>query len=301
MANPVRPSIRQLEYVVAVGEHLHFRRAAEACAVSQPALSAQIQQLEDLLGITVFERDRRKVLVTDSGREIIERARRILSEIDGLTEVARLGAEPLAGRLDLGVIPTIAPYLLPRVLPAIRETYPDLQLVLREDQTERVVAHLGSGKLDLLLLALPIEASFVCEMELFEEAFLLAAPNDHELAASDIITEKCLTGRCVMLLEDGHCLRDQALEVCGAAGADESQEVRATSLNTLIQMVANGLGITLLPEMAVNAESAMAKNLAVRRFAEPVPKRKIGLMWRASSPREKEFRALGELIAKSVA
>lgn len=296
MSTPHRPSVRQLEYVVAVGEHLHFRKAAEACAVSQPALSTQIQQLEELLGVTIFERDRRKVLITETGREIVERARRILSQLDGLTEVARTSAEPLVGRLDLGVIPTIAPYLLPRVLPAIRQAYPELQLILREDQTERLTASLTAGKLDLLLLALPVDATFVHELVLFEEPFFLAAPVGHDLVEREVLSDSDLEDQYIMLLEDGHCLRDQALEVCSRAGARESEEMRATSLNTLTQMVASGLGITLLPEMAVRAESGAAPGLKIRPFAAPAPTRKIGLMWRASSPRESEFRMLGELI-----
>ncbi|MCG8424091.1 MAG: LysR substrate-binding domain-containing protein [Proteobacteria bacterium] len=299
MATLIRPTVRQLEYLVAVAEHLHFRRAAEACAVSQPALSAQIQQFEDLLGLAIFERDRRRVLLTEAGREIIDRALHILAQIDSLADVARRGAEPLVGRLDLGVIPTIAPYLLPRVLPAVRQAYPDLRLVLREDLTDRLVAQLAAGKLDLLLLALPVDASFVGEMLLFEEPFLLAAPTGHELASREIIAESELAGRSVLLLEDGHCLRDQALSVCRAAGAEESAGMRATSLNTLTQMVASGLGITLLPGMAVDTEVSAAQSIAIRPFAAPVPSRKIGLMWRESSPREHEFGLLGELVARA--
>ena len=276
----MRPTVRQLEYVVAVAEHLHFSRAAEACAISQPALSAQIQQLEELYGVQLFERDRRKVLVTDAGREIIERARAILTEIDALADAAHCADEPLVGRTMLGVIPTVAPYLLPKLLPRLREQYPKLQLVLREDQTIRLLAQLAEGKLDVLLLALPVEAAFVAELPLFDESFLVALPAAHSLAGKKHISESDLRDQVVLLLDDGHCLRDHALSVCNAAGARESEQVRATSLGTLAHMVAHGLGITLLPEMAVGVESAAAEGLVVRPFSKPAPGRKIGLVWR---------------------
>ncbi|MEM9493238.1 MAG: LysR substrate-binding domain-containing protein, partial [Myxococcota bacterium] len=210
------------------------------------------------------------------------------------------GRRARAGRLDLGVIPTIAPYLLPRVLPAVRRSYPELQLVLREDQTARLLEQLAVGRLDLLLLALPVEAAFVTEMTLFDEAFVLAAPPDHPLARSELISEGELEDHSVLLLDEGHCLRDQALSVCQAAGAAESEVVRATSLTTLTHLVANGLGVTLLPEMALPAEISTGQNISLRRFTEPQPSRKIGLLWRNSSPREKEFRLLGELVTETV-
>ncbi len=264
--------------------------------MSQPALSAQVQQVEELLGVKVFERDRRKVLLTETGRDIVTRARAILAQVDALAHAAHANTEPLAGPLHLGVIPTVAPYLLPYLLPAVRDEFPQLHLVLREDQTARLVTRLGEGSLDVLLLALPVDAVFVETMSLFDEPFVLAVPSDDELASSDAVTEAALRSRTVLLLDDGHCLRDQALQVCASAGATESENVRATSLSTLVQMVANGLGITLLPELAIPVEVVERERIAIRRFDDTTPKRIIGLMWRAASPRESEFRMLGKLI-----
>jgi LysR family transcriptional regulator, hydrogen peroxide-inducible genes activator len=292
----MRPTVRQLEYAVAVAEHLSFRRAAEASAVTQPALSAQIQQLEALLGVQLFERDRRRVLLTAAGAEIVAQARAVLGQLDRLAELAHGRSAPLTGPLRLGVIPTIAPYLLPRVLPAVRRAHPALQLSLREDQTARLVEQLGDGRLDLLLLALPVEGVVAESMTLYDEPFLFAAPADHPLSGAGEVGEAELSGHGVLLLEDGHCLRDQALSVCAAVGARESDGLRATSLGTLAQMVANGLGVTLLPELSVDTEAPPGSNIAVRPFREPAPTRTIGLMWRRTSARGDEYRLLGELL-----
>ena len=298
----MRPSIRQLEYLVAVAEIRHFGRAAKHCAVTQPALSAQIQQLEELLGVRLFERGRRGVLVTPEGEAVIARARAALRELDELLDVARAARRPLEGPLRLGLIPTVAPYLLPPILPRVREAHPALALVLREDQTAHLVAQLEAGSLDLLLLALPVEEALLEELPLYEEPFVFAARADHRLATGRTrIPETALAHEDVevLLLEDGHCLRAQALSVCERAGARESGRIQATSLGTLVQMVANGLGVTLLPERAVPLEvrtGGSNAELVVRRFREPAPSRTVGLAWRRGSARGDEFRALGKLL-----
>jgi len=297
----MKPSSRQLEYLVAVAEARHFGRAARACGVSQPGLSAQIQSLEADLGVRLFERSRRGVIVTRAGERVAEQARRALRALDGVVDAAREASAPLTGPLHLGVIPTVAPYLLPRWLPRVREAHPHLQLFLHEDQTARSVARLREGSLDLLLLALPIGGGDLEELALFDEPFLLAAPAGHALGRGRRrVTESDLEGCAVLLLEDGHCLRDQALSVCRLAGARESELVRASSLGTLVQMVANGLGVTLLPATAAPVEVHDEDGIVLRRFRAPEPTRHIGLVWRRGSARGGEFRSLGELLRRHV-
>jgi LysR family hydrogen peroxide-inducible transcriptional activator len=293
----MRPSVRQLEYAVALSEQRHFGRAARACAVTQPALSAQIQALEALLGVRLFERSRRGVTPTPAGVRVLERAREALRALDGVCQAAATAREPLSGSLRLGVIPTIAPYLLPRWLPRVRATWPKLRLYLHEDRTARLVAQLTAGELDLLLLALPV-ASPACEsFSIAREPFVLAAPAGHPLARGRRpLAQSELAGAPILLLEDGHCLRDQALAVCGQAGASASDEVRAASLATLVQMVASGLGVTLLPLSAVDVEVRDRAELAVRAFQKPPPTRELGLLWRRASPQAEEFRLLGERL-----
>jgi LysR family hydrogen peroxide-inducible transcriptional activator len=298
MSHPL--TLRQLEYVVAVADHRSFRRAAEACSVTQPALSAQIAQLEETLGVQIFERDRRKVLVTPTGSELVARARTTLASAAALVDTARTAAQPLSGTLRLGVIPTIAPYLLPVVLPAVRAAYPLLRLVLREEQTASVLAQLDDGRLDAGILALPVDGDLAA-LFLFREDFVLAAPAAHKLARRARLREDDLEDEDVLLLEDGHCLRDQALAVCGHAGSREVAELRATSLPTLVQMVASGQGITLLPEMAAAVLAARGSGVGVTRFAPP-PGRDVGLVWRMSSARGRELGMLGDVIrAEAVA
>jgi LysR family hydrogen peroxide-inducible transcriptional activator len=296
----MRPSLRQLEYAVAVADHHSFRKAAAACEVTQPALSTQIAQLERDVGAQIFERDRRRVLVTPAGEELIARARRILGEVDELVDGAGRHREPLSGTVRLGVIPTVAPYLLPLVLPAVRSKHPRLKLVLREDQTARVLADLDAGRLDACVIATPVPGDLAVA-ELYREEFLLAAPPRHRLIGRRRVHEGDLAGEETLLLEDGHCLRDQALAVCQGAGAHEAAELRATSLPTLVQMVASGLGVTLLPELAASAlVSGPRGGVAVTRLAEH-PGRTIGLAWRMSSARGREFRVLADLIAAEAA
>lgn len=291
-----RPSIRQLESLVAVADHKSFRRAAAALGISQPALSAQVQAAEDALGVQVFERDRRSVLVTPAGDDIIGRARVALTAVDEVTEAARRRGEPLVGPMRLGVIPTVAPYWLPALLPPVRAAYPRLELILREDQTARLLVQLGAGQLDVALLAIPVPGD-VTTAPIARELFVLAAPRGAGvLKKKGKLTERDLDGEKVLLLEDGHCLRDQALAVCERGGAVESMEVRATSLPTLEQMVAGGMGVTLLPEAAAAALVAPRGPVVTQAFAAPSPGRTLGLAWRTSSARLREFRMLAETM-----
>jgi LysR family hydrogen peroxide-inducible transcriptional activator len=289
----MRPSTRQLEYVVAVADHGSFRKAAASLQVTQPALSALIAQLERDLGAQIFERDRRRVLVTPAGAELIARARRVLDELDQIVDGAGAHREPLTGTVRLGVIPTVAPYLLPSAVAAVRARHPRLRLVLREDQTARVLADLDAGRLDACVIATPVPGDLAV-VDLYREEFLLAARTDHPLLGKKKLDEHDLEGETTLLLEDGHCLRDQALAVCRAAGAPEA-ELRATSLATLVPMVAGGLGITLLPEMAAAALVVKKGGVGLARLAEH-PGRTIGLAWRMSSARGRELGLLAERL-----
>jgi LysR family hydrogen peroxide-inducible transcriptional activator len=292
-----RPSIRQLESLVAVAVHRSFRKAAGALGISQPALSAQVQGAEELLGIQVFERDRRSVLITPAGEEVVARARLALDAVDAVSDAARRRGEPLVGPLRLGVIPTVAPYWLPALLPEVRKRFPRLELILREEQTARLLAQLGAGQLDVAFVALPIPGDFTVATVAHED-FLLAAPRGAAIIRRrGRLGARDLEDQQVLLLEDGHCLRDQALAVCERQGAVEAMEVRATSLPTLVQMVAGGLGVTLLPEAAAESLVPPKSPVELAAFARPVPGRTLGLAWRTSSARLREFRLLAETLA----
>jgi LysR family hydrogen peroxide-inducible transcriptional activator len=294
-----RPTTRQLETLVAVADHGSFRRAAAALDISQPALSAHVQSVERLLGIQVFERDRRSVLVTPAGDEVIARAREALAAVDAVGDAARRRGKPLVGPLRLGVIPTVAPYWLPALLPAVRSQYPELELILREDQTHRLIGQLSAGQLDVAFLALPVPGDLTTAV-IAHESFVVAAPRGATIVSPKRrhrITERDLDHEQVLLLEDGHCLRDQALAVCERGGALESLEVRATSLPTLVQMVAGGLGITLLPEAAAAALVPARGPVGIAPFGKSPPGRTLGLAWRTSSARLREFRMLAETLA----
>lgn len=292
-----RPSIRQLESLVAVAETGSFRRAASSLGISQPALSAQVQAAEHLLGVQVFERDRRSVLITPAGEDVVGRAREALIAIDAVGDAARRRGEPLVGSLRLGVIPTIAPYWLPSLLPEVHKRFPRLELILREDQTARLVTLLSAGQLDVALLAIPVSGDFTTA-PIAREGFVAAAPRGASLVKHRRrLTEDDLDDQRVLLLEDGHCLRDQALAVCKRAGAVEAMEVRATSLPTLVQMVAGGLGVTLLPEASATTLVQKHGPVVLAEFAKPVPGRTIGLAWRTSSGRFREFRMLAETMS----
>ncbi|MBP0491977.1 LysR substrate-binding domain-containing protein [Pararoseomonas indoligenes] len=282
-------NLRELQYLVALADHRNFRRAAEACSVAQPTLSTQIRKLEDELGVALFERTRRKVMLTPAGGDAVARARRILAEMEGMKEAARRLSRPEEGLARLGVFPTLGPYLLPEVMPKVRARFPHLQLLLTEEKSDGLIARLREGKLDVAILALPVhENGLHCE-ELFEEPFLLAVPSSHPLAARESLRVEELTRQTLMLLEDGHCLRDQALEVCHLAGAEEGSEFRATSLETLRQMVLAGLGVTLMPALAVKGMATYSDRLHLLRFENGHPSRRIGLFWRKTS-------ALGPLL-----
>lgn len=290
-------TLKQLRYFTALAETLHFGKAAKLCNVSQPALSMQVKDLEANLGVTLVERGSTKLLLTLEGREIARRAREILMSVQDLAELASHGRHPLAGRLRLGVIPSIGPYLLPKLLPEAHHTYPDLELSLRESQTQVLLDDLLEGYLDLLVLALPVGPDEIDTMPLFEDRFSIALPRDHNLASRDTVTQDELADEHLLLLEEGHCLRDQALAICQTAKTDE---FRASSLATVVQMVANGYGVTILPELALSTEVGDLGPITVVPFAEPVPFRTIGLAWRRSSPHEEAFVELGQFIQKHV-
>jgi len=294
------PTLRQLEYLVAVAEARSFHRAAEACHVTQPGLSQQIQQLEGLLDVQLFERDRRRVVVTPAGRALAERARRVLAEARDLMDEAAGHARPLCGRLRLGVIPTVAPYWLPRVLPEVRRRHPELSLLLREDRTDTLVEALEAGDLDLLLLALDVPLGRAETLPLFDDPFVAALPAGHRLARRERLQQSDLAGESVLLLEDGHCLREHAWAVCRQGGASEWGDFRASSLVTLTQMVASGAGITLLPEMSLPVEAEGVEGLVCVPFRRPVPVRRIGLAWRATSPRGDEYHTLAGSLGGAV-
>lgn len=290
------PTLRQLEYIVAVARERHFGRAAESCFVTQPALSAQLREVEDLLGVQIFERDRRRVLVTGAGAPLVERAEQILLRVQELVEAARIAQKPLSGDLRMGVIPTVSPYLLPRVLPKLRQKHRNLRLRLREDHTDRIVAELEAGRLDLLLLALEADLGSAETLPLFRDDFLAVMPADHRLARRKRLSESDLAEEQVLLLEDGHCLRDQSLSVCNAQGAIELGDFRATSLTTLVQMLPTGDALTLLPQLALATETRGRRELVALPFRAPAPHRTIGFAWRPSSPRAEEFRALAKFF-----
>jgi len=276
-------NLRDLRYLVALSEHRHFGRAAEASFVSQPTLSTQIKKLEDELGVALVERTPRKVLLTEVGKEIAQRAREVLNEVDQIKAIARRTLDPESGTLRLGIFPTLGPYLLPHVVPKIRKRFPRLELLLVEEKTEVVLRLLREGRLDAGVLALPIHDDQIHTEFLFEEPFVLAVPERHELSKRKALKLDDLADESLLLLDDGHCLRDQALEVCHLSGANEKSGFRATSLETLRQMVAANVGITLLPTLAVQPPVAHSDNVHLVPFRGHAPSRRIAMAWRKSS------------------
>jgi LysR family hydrogen peroxide-inducible transcriptional activator len=287
-------SLRQLRYLESLARFRHFGRAAEDCAISQPALSMQIKELEQTLGIELVERRSGDIALTGIGEEIVSRASRILVAAQDLIDAAKHGASLLTGPLRLGVIPTLSPYLLPRILPVLQKKFPELRLELRETQTRPMLEELVRGNLDAVILALPAESVDVESIELFEDRFLLAVPSGDPLQKRQQISVDDFDPRRLLLLEEGHCLRDQALSFCGMAPQGGST-LGATSLATVMQMVASGYGITLIPEVAAEAEVRDGR-VKLIRFEKPQPSRTIGLVWRKSSPRRRDYEALAEAV-----
>ncbi len=291
-------TLRQLQYLVAVADLRSFRGAADRCHVSQPSLSAQVAQCEDLLGVQVFERDRRSVSLTAAGEPLITRMREILIASDDLVEAARGLSDPLSGIVRLGIIPTVGPYLLPEIAPVLRQSFPRIEVRWVEDKTPSLVAALANGELDAAIVALEADLGDVDHMALGRDAFVFAASPDHPLASTKRkIRIEELEGQSVLLLDDGHCFRDQAIAACGATAIAEAS-YRATSLQTLVQMAAQGHAVTLLPGLAVGVENRR-QDLRIRRFAGKPPTRTIALVWRRRAAREATYRAIGEALTAS--
>jgi LysR family transcriptional regulator, hydrogen peroxide-inducible genes activator len=289
-------TLRELEYLVALAKYRHFGRAAEACQVSQPTLSAQIKKLEGELGVALVERDSRGVILTAYGNETAARARRILLEIQQLKESAQQSQNPEAGTIRLGIFPTLGPYLLPHVISPARKRFPELELHLVEEKSSSLIARLREGDIDAAILALPVNDNQLSTTFLFEERFLLAVPTAHCFARRTSVDIGELVDHDLMLLEEGHCLRDQALEVCGFSGSSERSSFRATSLETLRQMVSAGVGMTLLPELAALNKDALSGSIRLLNFNDSNPNRQIAMCWRKSSAREPLFLSLAELF-----
>jgi LysR family hydrogen peroxide-inducible transcriptional activator len=292
-------NLKDMKYLVALADTGHFGRAAERTFVSQPTLSAQLKKLEEYLGVKLVERQPKNVQLTDVGKQIVMRARRMLLEEDEIIALARNNADPLAGKLKVGLIPTIGPYLLPRVMQKIRKSLPQLGLMLYEHRTEALLRRLRDGEIDLGVMALPVAQEGLESRELYAEAFTLALPVKHPLEGKSSIKVQDLKGQTLLLLEDGHCLRDQALEVCSRVDIHEAEDFRATSLETLRQMVVAGLGITLLPALAVESPFGSQRGLTVREFAKPAPTRTVGAVWRKSTTRASAISAMCDILANA--
>lgn len=286
-------TLKQLRYFEALARHGHFGRAADACAISQPALSMQIKEMEDMLGATLFERGARQVRLTHFGEVAVERARDILRAADELGDLARASRERLVGRLRIGVIPTIAPYLLPKVMGDLSGRYPELEIHVRETVTPKLIQELRDGKLDTAIVALPISETWLSETPLFDENFVLvrsAGESNLPLPSADSLREMRL-----LLLEEGHCFRDQALSFCNLQSAPPREVLDASSLSTLVQMVSAGMGVTLIPEMAVPVETRSA-SVSISRFQSPEPIRTVGMVWRQTSPLAGQLKEIAEVV-----
>lgn len=292
------PSLQQLRFLSALAEHQHFGRAAAACNVTQSTLSAGLHELEDRLAVSLVERDRRHVLLTPLGKEIVVRGRRLLRDAEDLAELARSAQAPLSGRLRLGVIPTIGAYLIPAAVQGLPAAFPELKLYLREEQSDPLLDKLDKGQLDLLLIALPYETGDAETTALGEDRILVALPKGHRLTKTKLIQSEELSHEPLLLMEDGHCLRSHALRACRVGEAGDNEEFQGTSLRTLLQMAAGGIGVTLVPEMAVATEITPGSGLVARRLSGD-PSRTIALAWRRSSARKQEFRSFGRYL-KSV-
>ena len=290
------PSLKQLHYLVALSAHLNFTRAAQSCFVTQSTLSAGLKELEDVLGARLVERDRQTVLMTPLGLEVVSRARAILAATQDLADFADGAGESMTGLIRLGVIPTIAPFLLPRAMQALRERYPKLKLALREDLTANLLSRLEAGELDFVLIALPYKTAQFLVETLFDDAlWIVGLKNDPELKAKQLHITSSISDR-LLLLEEGHCLRDHVLSACGTSTSRSPGRVEATSLLTLVQMVESGFGVGLIPEMAIRSGLMESPNLIARQIIKPAPRRTIALVARRSTPRHEDLKALAELI-----
>ena len=298
------PTLRQLQYLVALGETGSFSRAADACHVTQPTLSAGIKELEDLLGVKLADRQARGARLTHAGQLAIRRASALINDAYAFVEAVQSAGATLTGPFHLGAIPTIAPYVLPDMVRALKQSYPDLKLYLHEDKTARLIDQLRTRRLDAALIALPWDMTGIDSVPLFDDEFLFAAPSSHPLAAKPHLQPEDLAGESILLLEDGHCLRSHALSICRMGGDDETSQMAATSLSTLVSMVAGGHGVSLLPKLAIDHGLSIGEEVALRDFDKPVVGRQIGIAWRSGSPREADARKIGEvvrsLLAKSV-
>ncbi|OJW46086.1 MAG: DNA-binding transcriptional regulator OxyR [Thiobacillus sp. 65-1059] len=293
-------TLQELKYLVALADHGHFGRAAESCFITQSTLSTQIKKLEDFLGVTLFDRSLKRVAPTPIGREILQAARNIVEESERIRELARHAQDPMARTVHLGVIPTLGPYYLPHALTLVHRKYPGLRLLLREEMTQHILERLNAGTLDAGLLALPVADDGLRVEPLFYEPFFAALPAGHPLAKRDVLKVNDIMAEKLLLLDEGHCLRDQALDVCGG-GSRGREEVRATSLETLRQMVGLGLGLTLLPALAVDAAPrASKKAVEIRPFRTPPPGRTIGLVWRRRAPFPETFERLALLLKSAL-
>lgn len=285
-------NIRDLKYLVALKEHRHFGKAADACFVSQPALSMQIKKLEEFLGVQLLERTNKSVMFTSVGETLIERARVVLNEVDEMKEIARQATDPFGGDVRLGIFPTLAPYLLPHITPKLSKKFPRLSFLLLEEKTDVLLEKLQQGKIDAAILALPISETNLVFAPLFNEDFMLAVPHSHIFAKRKFIKQEELIDEPLLLLEEGHCLRDQALSFCFKISAVENQRFRATSLETLRHMVASGVGMTLMPKLACHANDGVA----YIPFKAPKPSRSIAMVWRATTAKQEALKEIAAVI-----
>jgi LysR family hydrogen peroxide-inducible transcriptional activator len=292
----INVTLRQLRYFDALARHGHFGRAAEACAVSQPALSMQIKEMEQALGGVLLERSARQVALTKFGEELLQRVRDILRSVDELGDFARASQDRLAGRLRVGMIPTIAPYLLPKVIENLARLHPELDIHVRETLTQKLIKEVAEGRLDTAIVALPVSEPSLTEVALFTENFLLVRPGEDE--GTPVPSRETLREMRLLLLEEGHCFRDQALSFCNMQSSPPREVLDASSLSTLVQMVGAGIGVTLIPEMAVAVETRSAP-VSVARFRSPQPSRTIGMVWRRTNPLARQLLQISEVVCLS--
>lgn len=295
------PSLRQLRHLTALADHRHFGRAASACGITQSTLSASLKELENLLQAPLVDRTQRKVVLTPLGHDVVARARAIVQDTEDLVRATESARAPLTGTVRLGVIPTVGPFLLPRILPRLRKRHPKLRLYLTEDQTARLLEELNAGRLDAVLLALPYDCGNVETAPLFDDRFSAVVRRDHKLAALPTFAPQTLDGEALLLLRDGHCLKDHALSACRLDKLRHDGAFEATSLHTLVQMVDNGLGVTLLPQLALDANILKGTELVARSLASEAPARQIALVWRRGTGRRDEFQLLARTIIELAA